>query len=492
MPALNEIRCPEGAIENLTNINLVVGRNGAGKSRFLRTLASFLKSNAGDYNVSYISPERSGVFKSNANFENNMSNNPNYIYGTRNTNQSSEFKSGSAYLLKQLETVFNRKMSRDPLLRADFSKTFATQHLDKINGLLTNISLEETDAPGFPFTFKAQDGTSIDAANISSGESEIVALATEVMFFFSTVKKDRINFLFLDEPDVHQHPDLQARFARFLENQLTDLTEEIRNRTYVIVATHSSPLICDLALSPYSSIGIKHFGKNVVEQKLAENSLKKAAAFFAHPLSKSISDDPILILEGEDDERIWRQAAQTAQGKIKLYPCLSLSVDAQGELERFTGEMLTALYDQPVGFSVRDGDGVRDELEAVGPIQRFRLQCYAAENLLVTDECLQNMGMDWDNFCNSARDWLEAHPEHRDHALVQQLIVSDDRLRDIKIKAIRNVIVGITGKNKPWEFLVGQSIGKLASVDRIPFGPTNLATFIGAPLLEAVGLTLET
>ena len=43
-----------------SSLNLIVGRNGSGKSRFLRALSKI--RDEGDANVSYVSPERAGKF----------------------------------------------------------------------------------------------------------------------------------------------------------------------------------------------------------------------------------------------------------------------------------------------------------------------------------------------------------------------------------------------------------------------------------------------
>lgn len=145
------------------------------------------------------------------------------------------------------------------------------------------------------------------------------------------------------------------------------------------------------------SIGTKNFEVNTVELKPASTELRKIAPFFGHPLPLSLSDDAPLILEGEDDERVWQQAARTSQGQIKVFPVLAGSVDQQGELEIFCINLLSTLYDNPVAFSLRDGDGIVEQpLGHRPPLARYRLQCYAIENALLTDSCIGVMGTTWE------------------------------------------------------------------------------------------------
>jgi len=461
-------------LKGITSVNVIVGRNGAGKSRFLRALDTAL-SNDNQTNVRYISPERAGVFQREGSTTTNMERDPNWLSHVRRKNQAENFKATSAHLLRELEIVYNRRILETPALRSDPERSFSNDLLRRISGLLPNLTVQQENSS---FVFVTANGDRVPPDQISSGESEAIALATEILYFFETIDPARFNVLLLDEPDVHLHPDLQARLAHFLLRSVTDVGDANRDRVTVCIATHSTPLICALAPSAFTSIGTKYFQKNVVEQAPGSEQLKKVAPFFGHPLSLTISRDVMLIVEGEDDERVWQQAARTSQGKIRVFPVLATSVDQQAELEQFSSAMLTAVFDAPVAYSVRDGDGIRDALQPVGVVTRFRLQCYAIENVLLTDECLATLGTTWDGFREKAQCWLDENPGHKDVALVKSLIDSDDRLRDTKIKVIRQLVCSIMGISKPWEVVVGQAIGKLNSYEAST-SPSALLSYLG-------------
>jgi hypothetical protein len=127
---------------------------------------------------------------------------------------------------------------------------------------------------------------------------------------------------------------------------------------------------------------------------------------------------------------------------------------------------LATLYDNPIAFSLRDGDGVVGEpLEHRLPLRRYRLRCYAIENALLTDACLSLMGTTWDAFREAAGDWMRENPGHMNSDLIEELIGADDRLRHKKIKSVRQIICAIAGCRKPWEVVVGQAIGALRAKD---------------------------
>lgn len=476
MLMVNEIGNDAYKLLGLTPISVIVGRNGSGKSQFLRGMSGVLTPGA-NYLLRYISPERAGTFRREAGVDDAIRNNPTWLQDARMKNQVSNFKAASASLLNRVERTFLLRVQNDPKVRAS-DATFQNAQLSKINRLLTNIEIVGDDQ----FTMRTLDGVEVVADNISSGESEAIALATEILDFINSLNPERFNVLLLDEPDVHMHPDLQARFARFLINELSELEPEMAQRTAVIIATHSTSMTCEFATSDQCSVGTKYFGKNTVTQRPIAENLRKASPFFGHPLSKSLSDDTLLIVEGDDDERIWQQAGRTAEGKIHLFPCLAKSVDHQADLEKFCADWLGALYDKPLAISLRDGDGKMEALDDIGPVRRFRLACYEAENLLLTDQCLQILGCDWEAFCEKAKVWLAANKEDKRAALVSDLIKAEDRLRHVKLKSIRDVICRIAESGKPWEFVVGRAIG-LYTLPDAPVPKFSLADFIGRDAL---------
>jgi ATPase subunit of ABC transporter with duplicated ATPase domains len=105
----SELTAPEAELLNISNINIILGRNGSGKSRFLRALDIKL-SGESEFNVRYISPERAGVFKRDANVQNNMENNISWLRDVRRTNQAVNFKAASANLLREIEVIYLRRL----------------------------------------------------------------------------------------------------------------------------------------------------------------------------------------------------------------------------------------------------------------------------------------------------------------------------------------------------------------------------------------------
>ncbi|WP_315139133.1 hypothetical protein [Achromobacter marplatensis] len=454
-------------------VNVILGRNGAGKSRFLRAVDKHLAEKAG-YRVNYVTPERTGTFQRDGNIDTSLSTHPDWGRQVRRANQvnGSSFKAMSHLALRNAETAYLRRL-QDIDARG---KSFQIDCLEPINRMLGNVFIEQG---GSDFLIRTMDGVPVAPGELSSGESETIALASEVMSFIMAVDPSKENVLLLDEPDVHQHPDLQARFGHYLLELLYALPDETRSHVFIHIATHSTSLVCSLAGSELVAVGTKEFDNNIVIMGRISDNLKKVAPFFGHPLSLSLSNDPILILEGEDDERVWQQAARSSSGQIRVFPVLAQSVNQQSELELFCDKMLANVYDNPKAYSLRDGDGVSGPISAAGCVERFRLQCYAIENALVTSECLANLGLTWASFKERADAWIDENPGHPCITLLTSLLHAEDRLRNTKVKAIRQLVVAIAGSKKPWEVVVGQSlstvIGKTVPVE----DQFSLLNFVG-------------
>jgi len=461
----------QGSLLTLSGINVVLGRNGSGKSRLFRAIDETLHDDH-QFNIRYISPERGGAFRRDGSIETNIQNSRGWLEGQRRKNQAANFRAASNKFLRDVEITYLRKLQNSDAR----DKNFQLDVLDRINRLLVNVAIEQDQAD---FIFRSNDGAVIEPDNISSGESEAVSLASEILYFLGTIDRSKLNVLLLDEPDVHQHPDLQARLGQFLIDQLGNLPAEDQKHIVICIATHSAPLVCALASSELTSLGTKDFQSNDVILEPASSQLRKIAPFFGHPLSLSISNDTMLILEGEDDERVWQQAGRSSQGKIRVFPVLATSVEQQTELERFCGPILRSLYDAPVAYSLRDGDGKSGRLDPEGPVQRFRLDCYAIENTVVTTESLAILGITWNQFQERARVWIGGHANHKNVDLVGKLIESSERLRHLKIKEIRQLIVAIAGSKKIWEVVVGQALASTVGKPSGPADPFGIRSFVG-------------
>jgi predicted ATP-dependent endonuclease of OLD family len=303
-------------LSNLSKINVLLGKNGSGKSTVLRILEQGKSSLPNVGIARYITPERGGQLTYDGGIETTIAQNPGWSDNVRRSNRYDSFRQMSETEFRRLETLVLRKIEKDATFRQDMDFSFDTT-LASINELLDRVQIIRGSGTGFEITAKGTPEKRIPDT-LSSGESELISLAIEILAFaYDSENYDRnTSYLFLDEPDVHLHPDLQERLIRLLVGAIDG-----RN-IVVVIATHSTAILG--ALSDYGDARIGFITPAQMEIPFVSigDSLRSILPIFgAHPLSNVFNRKPILLVEGEDDERVWQQAARTSQGKLQIWPC---------------------------------------------------------------------------------------------------------------------------------------------------------------------------
>src|SRR5690606_2428375 len=189
---------------------------------------------------------------------------------------------------------------------------------------------------------------------LSSGESELISVAIEILSFVYQTKSegnaDKDHILLLDEPDAHLHPDLQARLVKLLVDNVRD------QRITVFIATHSTAFLGSLD-PELTHVCFMRSGATTYDFLPISEALERTLPIFgAHPLSNVFNNSPILLVEGEDDERIWQQAGRSSRGRIKVWPCAAGDVQSLDEYEDTVSSIIDAVYDDAKAYSLRDRD----------------------------------------------------------------------------------------------------------------------------------------
>lgn len=464
------------SLRDLDKVNVILGKNGSGKSTALKKVEQALANDEVVGKAKYISPERGGALKYDANVDTNISTNPNWLFKQLRKNQFSQFREQSVSQFRKLELLCLREIEQQAELRQNLDYTFQST-VDLINELLDNVQIrrEGTDFK----IYHRETAQEITPQDISSGESELISLGIECLVFQKECIADLENILFLDEPDVHLHPDLQVRLSLFLK-QLVD-----NSNFRVVIATHSTSLLGAFENYPNISIEFISYGQSDITFKKVNHVYRKVLPVFgAHPLSNIFNEAPIFLVEGEDDERVWQQTIRTAQGAIKIFPCSVDSIDHLNEFETEIVHIINAIYDDAVAFSLRDRDDGPEEINDIPPVVRMRLSCRAAENLLLSDDALARLGTNWGELQNKISQWLERNPDHPHYNDMDQFSEQGFQRKTFNLKSIRNDIMGIIGSNKPWEVVVGQAIGTMNVVENC--SENSLQNYIGQKIIDNI------
>lgn len=477
-----DIDAGDKKFSNLSKINVLLGKNGTGKSTVLRALEA-QRQKLPNFGVArYITPERGGELLYAGNIETNSANNPGWGDEVRRNNRFDSFRQLSVTEFRRLETLVLRKIEKNVETRRDINFSFDTT-MASINGLLDYVEITRAENAGFEIITKGSD-TKRTPGSLSSGESELISLAIEILAFAygAELQPGKTSYLFLDEPDVHLHPDLQQRLMNLL-------VDSVRKKDIVvIIATHSTAILGALSYDNDASVGfISSKQNNVTFRPIGESLRKVLPIFGAHPLSNVFNENPILLVEGEDDERIWQQAVRSSQGQLQIWPCQAGDIQSLEEYENQVEAIAGAVYENATAYSLRDRDEAPYGIDDKTIVKRMRLSCKAAENLLLSDDVLKFLGSDWDRTQAAIDDWLAKYPKHPQVAEMNAFKEGGYNRRDADLKDLCNVLMMLIGARKPWEVAVGQAIAGLLRANGDE-GDNSLSAYLGPKLVSALNL----
>ena len=226
-----EIVIGDRKITNLSKINILLGRNGCGKSRILRQIdeQGLIDGNAIEYKK-YVTPERGGNLQHDGGVEAQLFQNRNTYANQRRTNFYISFRQQTVAFYEELIRAVHQTVEEAYEKGMEGALTTSIIH-GEINELLDNIHVEPDRK--FLNAFSRQTGEKVTFDNISSGEKELISIAIEILHFEKLKPDDSKGVFLFDEPDVHLHPDLQVRIAEFLVRVVE------RSDTTFVIATHS-------------------------------------------------------------------------------------------------------------------------------------------------------------------------------------------------------------------------------------------------------------
>ncbi len=282
-----------------------------------------------------------------------------------------------------------------------------------------------------------------------------MSLAIEFLSFVKECDTTKKNFLLIDEPDVHLHPDLQDRLAVFIAKEVSC------DHITVILSTHSTSFLGALAREGGARVVFMKRGNAELNFSDVSDIHKRILPMFgAHPLSNIFNEAPILLLEGEDDERIWQQSVRSSLGKINIFPCVAGDVQHLGEFEIESNKIIESVYDKAKGYSLRDRDVGSEEITDLDNIIRMKLSCRASENLMLSDDVLKQAGTDWNTVEGQIKNFVQESVHHRYHTEMKKFLDEGLDRKGADLKEIRLILNGLIS-NKPWEVLIGQTIATL-------------------------------
>ena len=282
------------SVDGLNEVTVFFGKNGSGKSLLLRAWRD-----AAPTTSHYVTPERTGEMDFQPQF-----------FQQELTAQTRQQGSARNYMPDYRRRIIGRIQSYF-MTRGDYrgegSPPAPPGEIETlINSLVTDFTMELVAAATPPYSLtRTRDGAKIGGVDhLSSGEAQLITIALDMLTISAIwdIEGNEQRVLLIDEPDAHIHPDLEVRFADFIFRVIN------RFQTQIAIATHSTSLLAALGQFGGASTSVVYLDRahNKFNAK-PFNSIQKelAACLGGHALMGPMFGAPILLVEGDDDYRIW-------------------------------------------------------------------------------------------------------------------------------------------------------------------------------------------
>lgn len=447
-------------LRNLSHVSVLAGKNGSGKSVLLRSWRDQHQEG-----VHYVVPERTGEMD----FQPHLLQEEMQPSSRRNASVRNFVPDYRRRIIGRIQTYFMIRGNA----RGGSVAPCSPDELEFLLGLLLPDFEVHLQVGGLPYRL-TRVATNQEISNVdqlSSGEAQLLTIGLDILTIAAIweIEQRQQRIILLDEPDAHIHPDLQARFADFLFKLLDRFSLQF------VVATHSTSLLSALGQFGGDRTAIVYLDRTRLEysaRRFDAITKEMASCLGGHVLMGPLFGAPILLVEGDDDYRIWGQVPRHHVLNLSVIPTNGDEIRRyQLALERILGS-LSEPQERPVGFALLDGD---KSLPTPNPdnrqnfIRYIRLQCREAENLYLTDKVLEAINLTWPIAAVRIKD---AHEKFGKHAEFAKSAEEWDR-KQVDLKPIMGDLVGILDpKNVPWTTRLAAAIGR-----QKPAG--ELAEFLG-------------
>jgi energy-coupling factor transporter ATP-binding protein EcfA2 len=452
-------------LRRLNEITVLFGKNGSGKSLLLRAFRDLDPDSR-----HYVCPERGGDIKFDPGYLTHE------VLGPRRAEITKQ--NFSERYREQVVTRIQAYLQKRGSQREKQIRVSPEELESLLLPLLSDFTIRLTGSEP-PYELSRNSGRAIShITELSSGETEVFTLGIDVLTISAIWELERREkrVLLIDEPDTHLHPDLQQRVADFIV-RVSDTY-----RLQVVVATHSTTLLS--ALGQYggkltSVIYLTNATTTLDAIEFDSTQKELAACLGGHALMGPLFGAPLLLVEGDDDYRIWSQVPRHNVINVAVIPCNGDEIYRyQNRLEKIFSCLLDAKT-TPSGYALLDGDKTLPNPSAENPqahVRWVKLACRESENLYLTNEVLSNLGISWDEA------WEKVKAESVNFGEKAEILASIDTWdrAQVDVKSVINEISKIIDKkNVVWTRRVGKCIG-----EHRPSG--QIKDFLGESVVNAL------
>lgn len=453
------------SLSRLNKINVLLGRNGSGKSQLLRALRDSSQESS-----HYVVPERTGEIS----FEPGLMVEVINSQGRRNRSSGNFQSNYRQEVVTRIQGYYTKRGTK-PQSNINHDPDELLKHLAVI---LPDFQIRvKSESPFYELT-RISDGTTVTSVSLlSSGESQLLSIGMDILTIVGMWELDEQpnRTLFIDEPDAHIHPDLQIKFADFLCRIEKDFSVQI------FVATHSTTLLSALGQFAGGDVSVVYVDPKESEPRAEPfSSITKELSTIlgGHLLMGPLFAAPVLLVEGDDDYRVWIQVSRAGAINACVLPC---NGDEIKKYRKTLERLFEALSEDSSlrGYALIDSDKplpVASDTDPQRHVKFIQLTCHETENLYLTDELLAELNHTWESACRALLEKAGDYGNKKEELLT--IAQADRTTIDLK-RVIHEVAEILDPKKLHWTVRLGKYLGKTKPAGQI-------ADFLGSPVVDAL------
>lgn len=248
----------------------------------------------------------------------------------------------------------------------------------------------------------------------------------------------------------------------------------------MLVATHSTTLLSAFGHCGGARTSVIYLDPSRDVQRASpftDVAQQLANILGGHALMGPLFAVPLLLVEGDDDYKVWSHAVRHHVLHLAVLACEGSRLT---EYEKTLENVFAALIEKPapLAFGLHDLDERTEQPKRRGGfVTSLWLNCREVENLYLTSEVLAVVGVD---AAGARAKILERAKDFGEKAAQLRAVGESDDWRRVDLKGLMNQVSEILDpKRVDWAIRLGSVIGKMR-----PNG--ELADFLGAQVLEAL------
>lgn len=253
IPRIPQLGGGQWSLHGLTEVTVLFGKNGSGKSVMLRNWR-----NSDLSSVHYVVPERTGEMDFQAGYLQEESD-PQRRSNSAQRNFVTDYR---RRIVGRIQSYF---LTRGNTRGSTVPPGDPGEIEQLVSSLLPDFELFLVgEFPPYRLQRIESGEQIVKVDQLSSGEAQLITLGLDILILAALweIQKTHPRIMLVDEPDAHLHPDLLSRLADFL------LHVAKRFSLQIVIATHSTGLLSALGQFGGDKTSVIYMGRHVVIKQI--------------------------------------------------------------------------------------------------------------------------------------------------------------------------------------------------------------------------------